>query len=183
MRMSPSRHCWPEPSEPKLMSGQARDCGFTILEGLVALVILAFAAFAIMPMTGRDRSSEDVDGVAVKISALLKAAQAKARKTNSEQHVEFDAGQRRLLWRGNRASVGVPPQLSLRFESAKDGVSGLDGARQHVRFSHDGSSNGAVIVLKSPGRTARVTTDWLTGETRLSVSTQLSVSTRPPAKE
>ncbi len=161
-----------------IVSHQARpsnDNGFLLLEALIVLMILAMSASIAAPLLQRSRPGDDVRAKAIEVSGLLKAARSVARKSSRTQLISYSVPARRLTWTQGAKAVVVPATMSLRLvdgsglPTAKS--SNQPGASQSgIRFLRDGSSNSATIQLRSAGRTATLTTDWLTGETRLRVA-------------
>ncbi len=151
------------------------DDGFLLLEALIVLLILALASSIAAPMFQRSRPGDDLRAKAVEVSALLKAARSAARKNSQMQSVDYSVVARRLTWSRGARAVTVPAPMSLSLSDAPSSLVDEQGGRgsesqSAIRFFPNGSSNGATIKIRSSGRTATVTTDWLSGETRLRVA-------------
>jgi general secretion pathway protein H len=122
-----------------------RDAGFTLLEMLVVLVIVALAAGLLLTHDPRPSPAVAARGAAAQVAAALRAARGRAILTDAPVAVTLDAVRHRLGIAGE-APVPLPPVVPI----SGSGV---------ILFAPDGSSSGGRIVLG--GRT--VTVDWLTG--------------------
>jgi general secretion pathway protein H len=134
--------------------------GFTLVEMLVVLAILALV-FAIMPpLLAGTRSRAELDAATHELAAALRETRSLAiREGHSESFV--------VAARRFRAAGGpmrpLAPELSLALATAH-GEPVPAGA---IRFFADGSSSGGRLIVQSGERRSYVTVDWLTGRVAL----------------
>ncbi|WP_045835004.1 GspH/FimT family pseudopilin [Hyphomicrobium sp. 99] len=137
--------------------------GFTLLELLVVLVILALAGAVAIPKTRNESSAMTLRSVATGLAAELRAARADAIRTGTNQSVTIDA-EHRKYWTGENGRVHyVPAGIEISASIGKSGSMPL----ARVSFEPDGSSAGGNIFLKAGNKKADVMVDWMTGATQV----------------
>lgn len=139
------------------------DEGYVLLEILVAVVILAMAAYVVTPLITRGTGNRDLQTAAVLLVSELRAAHASAIKASRAENVVLDAERHRLTWGTPVRMVSLPASVAMVIKLR----SGGEAAHSVVQFHHDGSSNGAEIKMQLSRRTSTVVVDWLTGQTRI----------------
>lgn len=129
-----------------------RQSGHTLLELLVVLAIIAFAAAVAAPAFGGSRGSLEAKALAEALEGELILARSRAVGSANIATVFVDVGAAR--YRADNASgwVTVNKKLSLRFSSAAP-VSGDIAA---ILYYPDGSSSGGEITIEASDRTYRV---------------------------
>ena len=141
------------------------DAGFTLLELIAVLVIVALAATLAFPMADRSRRGLAVRTAAIDLASALKTARAEAVRGNAERRVVIDLNTRQFVADGLPRPHTLPREVSVAYdvpvgEQASNGVAS-------IRFRPDGSSSGGKISLAGQRQSASVTVDWLTGRTRI----------------
>jgi general secretion pathway protein H len=147
------------------MHGRARPNGFTLIEVLVVLVILALTVGLIVGR-GPSRSRRlETDAAARNLAGALRLARAEAIRQNRPVGVSVDASGHTFRIGAARAEA-LPPSLAISMTA----VAGLTTAGRigAISFAPDGSSTGGRIELAETGRVVRIGVDWLTG--RVSVA-------------
>jgi general secretion pathway protein H len=134
--------------------------GFTLIEMLVVLAILALVMAVMTPMLAGSRSRAELDAAAHELASALRETRSLAiREGRSESFV--------IAARRFRAAGGplrpLAPGLALALATAR-GDAVPAGA---IRFFADGSSSGGELIVASGGRRSYVTVDWLTGRVAL----------------
>lgn len=134
----------------------ARTAGYTLLEVLVVLVILAVTGAVAAPAFATLRPARDLDAATARVVAVLHAARTRALSGGVSSQAVFDP---------SRARVWLQPH-DTSFALALPSACRLDGAvRTSARFAADGSARGDVPDVVCSGSRARITVDWLTGAT------------------
>ena len=137
--------------------------GFTLLELVVTLSVLALAVGLAVPTIARSTDAIRVRADVAGFSALLRHARERAIVTRTSQAVVVDpAGRRINLVAGGpegdvRESRALPERLTVEADPPPALV---------VRFEPQGGSSGGDFRLSSRGVVYRVTVDALTGRVR-----------------
>ncbi|MCA3561116.1 MAG: prepilin-type N-terminal cleavage/methylation domain-containing protein [Aestuariivirga sp.] len=134
------------------------EAGFTLLELLVVLVILALSATAVMSIGQSSLESARARSFLVEAEALFRDARTQAIETRSPTAVTIDVKARRLSLAGGRSLV-MPGGLSLDARIAVP----KDGGLPAVRFFPSGASTGGELAFGFRGRTYDLRINWLTG--------------------
>jgi general secretion pathway protein H len=139
--------------------------GFTLLELLVGLGILAIALVVIAPLANRTRAGMELRSTAFDIASRMRNARAAAQTSNAEQALVIDVASR-LLWTEGQ-SVGKP--LPRRFGMSLDfpATERVSANAGRMRFFPDGSASGGKVVLREGGRVATVFVNWLNGDVQV----------------
>jgi type II secretion system protein H len=142
-------------------SGNAR--GFTLIELIVALVVMACAAGLIVPNISRSMSRQDLHeaGQHLMLTARTARELAIARRQPLVLQVDLDRGGYSVSQRGRDGAYQPVQTTWLKAarwpESIRGQVRGAAGVVaeagvQPISFNADGSSSGASIKLMSEGR-------------------------------
>ncbi len=146
-------------------TSSSREHGFTLLELIVVLALLALALAVVMPSIGRARLGVIARSTAYELAANLRASRAAARTTSIEHALTIDLSQR-LYW-----AEGVVGRRPLPVGVVMDVVvpqsERITSAVSRIRFFPDGSASGARLVLRDGRSSAWIVVDWLTGDVRL----------------
>ena len=146
-------------------SPSLREAGFTLLELIVVMVIMALAAALALPNGERTRRGLTLQATALVLASSLKNARSEAIQSNRERKLVIDLASRRFWVEGQGPAHALPREL---FVSTEVPVSEQAAAGVAlVRFRPDGSSSGGKIKFEAPRQTALVSIDWLTGRTRV----------------
>jgi general secretion pathway protein H len=138
-----------------------RASGFTILEMLVVLMLIALIAAVTIPTFSGGVSTTALKTAAREVAAGLRLARGQAIAQRSESVLELDVASRSFRVPPDPRVHALPPGIELKlFTAQRDLVSDQVGA---VRFYPDGGSNGGRITLAAGERKFDVDVDWLTG--------------------
>jgi general secretion pathway protein H len=139
---------------------RAGACGFTLLELLVVLMLMAVIAGFTVPMfTGV--STTALKGAARELAAALKQARSEAIATRVPMRVMLDLEERSFQVDGNAFVHRLPKGVELKlFTAQSDIVTERVGG---IRFFPDGGSNGGRVTIAVGERKYEVDVDWLTG--------------------
>jgi len=135
--------------------------GFTLLELLVTLFLIALALSLVAPALGRTSDTVRARAEVAGFSAVLRHAREQAITTRQAHTVVVDAAAHRLtITTGDdevRRTRALPTRLVVEAVS-RDALA--------VRFEPHGASSGGEFRLTSGGVTYRVTVDPVTGRVR-----------------
>ena len=132
------------------------DKGFTLLEALVALAIVALMITLSLPML--QSSASGLDLAARQAETELRHAQATAVRTNAPVDVMIDTGTGRI---GREHIATVQPPVTLALTTTSDQQRTRSAGT--IRFFPDGGSTGGGLALVQDGHHVEVLVDWLTG--------------------
>jgi general secretion pathway protein H len=134
--------------------------GFTLLEMLAVLLLIALAAGAISVSVSKGLSSARVRAASAELAAALRATRAQAIVKGEDQTFDLDIRTASYRAAGGH-EVKLPRGMRLSITSAREDQP--DGHTGRIRFFPDGSSTGGHIVLQRGARRWQVNVAWLTG--------------------
>lgn len=137
------------------------EAGFTLLELLVVLTLMALLAGAIALKTGRSSTRLQAQTAIADTVNLLRQVRTEAIVSGREQLLMIDTASRRLSHAGSKSSVILPEGVELTANVA-DGES-LPG----VRFFQNGGSTGGILQFRWQDGAHEVRINWLTGRVSL----------------
>lgn len=138
-----------------------RERGFTMLELVVVMAIIAMAMALILTVSGKGASSADLKASARSLAAGLRAAQSNAMVGRRDALLTIDVEQRLYTFSGEDRTHKLPDGVDLKLYTAQAEVE--SEKRGSIRFFPDGSSTGGRITVASGERKFLVDVDWLTG--------------------
>ncbi|MDX1434393.1 MAG: GspH/FimT family protein [Gammaproteobacteria bacterium] len=138
-----------------------RSPGFTLVELLAVLLILALVAAAVIPSIGRS-SAVEVRGAARTLVSGLRRARSHALTQLRAADFAVDVERREFRLPGEPEPRTLPERIDLTLFTARSRLeSESSGA---IRFFPDGSSTGGRITVSGGGQRYLVDVDWLTGK-------------------
>ena len=136
--------------------------GFTIIELLVVMVIMALAYTLASPMISSGVSGAELKASARQIAAGLRKARSDAISRRQESVLTLDLASRQFQLTGDARVYRLPPSVAVKvFTAQSELVGGTAGA---IRFFPDGGSTGGRITLSANARNYDVDINWLTGQ-------------------
>jgi general secretion pathway protein H len=139
--------------------------GFTLIEVLLVLVIMAAGSVLALRMVGSGTPTWELKGGARKVAAALRLARSEALTTRAETTVTIDLERRSFVVSGDTRVHALPRQAQLKlFTADQEVVSQTQGA---IRFYGDGTSTGGRLTISEGERRFEVDVDWLTGRVRI----------------
>ena len=137
-----------------------RARGFTLVELILVLFIIALVAGLVLPAVGRGVETLQLRAEVGTFSAFLRYAREQAITRHEAQEVTIERDAHLLILRAvGSDSPRATRKLSPRISISADGSSGTS-----ITFSPRGVSTGGVFWLTAPdGRAYRVSVDPLTG--------------------
>src|SRR5262245_25397578 len=150
----------PAPTSPR-----AGEQGFTLLELIVALGIMALGLAVVFPYFNASRAGYQLRAAAYDVATQLRDARAAAQARNLDQAFIIDVGNRRTWIEGGAAPRVLSPRLAVDVEVPGGEQLAADLVR--VRFFADGSASGGKLTARDGARRATITVNWLTGDVRI----------------
>jgi len=152
-------------TRPAFRREESSDLGFTLLELLIALALLALALTLVAPSFDRSLGGLGLRTTAYELAGHLRSARAAAQAGNVERVLTIDIASRQY-W-----AEGVVPRRPLPrlhgIELIIPESERLGAAAGRIRFFPDGSASGGRILLIDGRATAAVSVDWLKGDVRV----------------
>jgi general secretion pathway protein H len=139
---------------------QAREAGFTLIEMIVVLTILALMTVLITANGIRVSPAVHARAAAQAISGALRSARSEAVVSNRSVSFTLDVVNRFYQW-GQTPRQVLTNDLSLSLLTSRDQLA-PDGVGQ-IRFDPDGGSSGGRVSIEGGGVVWWVGIDWLSG--------------------
>ena len=141
---------------------EVSDRGFTLLELIVTLFVIALAVGLVIPAVGRGTLTLRERAEVARFSAMLRHARDQAITTRRGHAVVLDPGAHRATLVADpdevKQAYGLPPDLA---------VEPNPPTALSIRFEPSGVSSGGDFHLTTGRTRYRVTVDPLTGRVRL----------------
>jgi general secretion pathway protein H len=148
------------------MTSACTTSGFSLVEMLTALAIVALATALVMPLALRPSDALRLDAAAQDVVAALRLTRAAAIAHNTDAALTVDA-ERRTFQSPAVPSGSLPTDIAVTLKIAEPERARSRGG---FRFFADGSSTGGDMVLALRGREAKICVDWLSGIARRAAS-------------
>jgi general secretion pathway protein H len=139
----------------------AREDGFTLLEIVCVMAIMAILAAIILPAIPRGTSHARLEGYAMQTATLLKADHDAAIRRRTQIATEVNAVSRSLRSGATGYVVRMPQDV--RFEAALAARCNQHAAGTTIDFFGSGMSCGGTIALSRLGVGYQIRVNWLTG--------------------
>jgi general secretion pathway protein H len=143
------------------VDADAASAGFTLLEVVCVLAIVATLAAIVLPAMPRTTSHLRLEGYAVETAALLNADQQSARRLHRDVATAVDAPARVIRSGASRWTVRLPSDVTVGTLFASSCQDHAAGAAIHHLAS--GMSCGGVITMTRQGVGFQIKVNWLTG--------------------
>lgn len=146
--------------------------GYTLLEVLVVVAIIAAVATLGVQEISITRASSERDRIIADVEKILWSERLRAQEQGRPGKLEIDVKKNVLASRSTDKIVQLPSKIKLRFVGSENQL--LSSTKSAVVFFPDGTSSGGDIYLEHEQHTALVRVEWLTG--RIVTLTQSSAS-------
>jgi len=138
-----------------------REAGFTLIEVVCVLAIIALMAALVLPAFPRATSQARLAGYAVDVAALLKGDRNAAIRSHAMVSTSLDAD-RRIVRSGYRAAaIELPADVAFNALLAQHCADRNVGST--IDFFPSGASCGGVIAISRRGFGYQIRVNWLTG--------------------
>ena len=150
---------------PILRAGPAErtacEGGFTLIEVVCVLAIIALVAAILLPEIPRGTSRSRLQAYALEIATVLKADRSAAIRRRAATATEIDAVGRSVRSGASARAVRVPNDVQ--FDAALARRCNQREAGSTIVFFASGMSCGGVIALTRLGSGYQIRVNWLTG--------------------
>jgi general secretion pathway protein H len=146
--------------------------GFTLLEMVCVLAIIALLAAVLLPFVPRETSRARLEAYALQAATLLKADRDAAISRSVSVATLVDAGGRAIRSGTSTATVHIPEDV--RFDAVLPQSCRRQAALSTIRFFANGTSCGGTIALTRFDAGYEIRVNWLTGRVEI-VSRDTSV--------
>jgi general secretion pathway protein H len=149
--------------QPTSLAGHnnLKEAGFTLLEVVCVIAILAILAAMVMPALPRGTSRPRLEAYAVQMAALLKADRQAAVRRQTKIATDVNAEARLVRSGATGRIVRVPDDVKI--DALLPARCGDQPGASTVHFFSSGMSCGGVIALSRSGFGYEVRVNWLTG--------------------
>jgi general secretion pathway protein H len=135
--------------------------GYSLIELLVAVSILATLAAVATPRLERAVARVNFETSAQRLTTLMRGAHRAAVASQTDRVVKFDLNEKRFCDAGCATSIKFEPDVALTIVAADRELQG--SAQGAIRFYADGSTSGGQVIVTRAGRRIVLDINWLTG--------------------
>jgi general secretion pathway protein H len=135
--------------------------GFTLLEMVCVLAIIAMLATVLLPLVPQTTSRSRLQAYAVQAASLLKADRNAAIQRGADVAVLIDAPRRLIRSGATSDTLRIPDDVQ--FDALLPQSCRQRGVLSTINFFADGMSCGGTIALRRLDATYEVRVNWLTG--------------------
>ena len=135
--------------------------GFTLVEIMVVLVIVALMIALVGSSISRNISGAQMRTAAGKVAASMRYTRTQAILTKTEQVFRVDT-EKFTYQAAEREVEELPEGMTVELNTARSELTSETAGG--IRFYPDGGSTGGNVRLEANGRIYRVNVAWLTGE-------------------
>jgi len=149
---------------PACRARAARQGGFTLIELIAVIVLLAIATAVVTVSFSKSLQSAKVRAASRDLVAALRYTRGQAIVKGKQEVLLLDLDDNSYKAPGKPA-VKLPGDMELRLTTAEQEQTGSNSGG--IRFFADGSSTGGNIAILQGQREWRINVAWLTGEIAL----------------
>jgi general secretion pathway protein H len=135
--------------------------GFTLLEMVCVLAIIALMAAVLLPLIPHKTTPSRLQAYALETATLLKADRSAAISRNASVATLVDAQDRVIHSGASRATVRIPDDV--RLDALLPQTCQRRAALSTIRFLANGTSCGGTIALTRFGVGYEIRVNWFTG--------------------
>jgi general secretion pathway protein H len=139
---------------------RAQD-GFTLLETVCVVAIIAMLAAVLLPILPRETSRPRLEAYAVETASLLNADRTTAIRRRMPVATQVDAASRSIRSGASSHVVQIPDDVSI--DAVLPQRCNDAPAYHTISFFATGMSCGGTIALSRPGAGYEIRVNWLTG--------------------
>ena len=139
--------------------------GFTLLEMVCVLAIIALLSAVLLPFIPRETSRSRLQAYALEAATLLKTDRDAAISRQVSVATLVDAAGRAILSGSTRTAIHIPDDV--RFDAVLPQTCQHQAALSTIRFFANGTSCGGTIALSRFNSGYEVRVNWLTGRVEI----------------
>jgi general secretion pathway protein H len=142
-----------------------RAAGFTLIEVICVLAIIALLASLVLPAIPRATSRARLEAYALEVASLLTADRTAAIRRRAEVTTALDASARVIRSGASTRRIQLPRDVA--FDALLARTCNGRGAAATIAFFPSGMSCGGTIQLRRGNIGYQVRVNWLTGGTEV----------------
>jgi general secretion pathway protein H len=144
---------------------EASEDGFTLLEMVCVIALVAMLAAVLLPFVPRNTSRARLQAYALEAASLLKADRNAAIRRGADVATLVDAPSRAIRSGATAQSIRIPDDV--RFEALLPQTCRQRAALSTISFFADGMSCGGAIALSRLDSSYEIRVNWLTGRVEI----------------
>jgi general secretion pathway protein H len=139
------------------MTAKGKQAGFTLVEMLVVLALIAFAMTISLPYATKSGDVRQLEAMTSTIIAELRLTKAMAIAQNRRASLTFDLKNRKI---NSLPTIIIPPKVKVDLLTVQGQT---QSNLMSFDFYPDGAASGGKIILAIEGNTREIDVNWLTG--------------------
>jgi general secretion pathway protein H len=143
------------------MKSATSEQGFTLLEMVCVIAIVAILAAVLLPLVPRNTSRARLQAYALEAASLLKADRYAAIRRGADVSTLVDAPSRAIRSGATGESIRMPDDV--RFDALLPQTCRKRASLSTISFFADGMSCGGTIALTHLDSSYEIRVNWLTG--------------------
>jgi general secretion pathway protein H len=138
--------------------------GFTLVEMLMVLAIIAVTLAMSLPYVRGSGAARILDATAQVLAARLRETHSAALFNNAERTFSIDLQHKLIL----NPVIVIPRNISIKITTAGQDIT---SEKASIRFFADGGSTGGIVTLSNGESMRRISVNWLSGAIVISETT------------
>jgi general secretion pathway protein H len=138
------------------------DGGYTLLEMIAVLAILAITTAVAVPQFSGTIKHERLNQLGLRIARIMATARAQALDQKRPADVIVDL-RRRTIYAADGQVYALPNEIAVQVVAGR--LRGADLHGESIRFYPDGSASGGRITLAATDESGNLDINWITGRT------------------
>lgn len=139
----------------------AREAGFTLIEMVAVLAIVAMIAALVLPRLPEGTTRPQLEAYALRAAAILKADRNAAIRRRARVATWLSGQNHTIVSGANGAELRLPDDVAFDAIVAENCNGRVEGSE--IDFLPSGMSCGGTLALARPGAAYHVRVNWLTG--------------------